>query len=329
LILLIGVFIIFLATTACSKFDANENADLISAVKYASVWIASPWQHVLKSTLPGDLRVVVLKAAVNEYEAFRIIIHADRFPLSDVNVSTNGLKSSSGEISADNFHFFRSHYINITKPGYRSTNPAGWYPDPLIPFMDNPIRGATYVAAPFDIQRLQNGEVWCDIYVPQGTSSDIYSGIVTVTSGNLELAKIPIELTVWNFALPSEISMLSYFGKLSSSSALLLGVKSGTEEFRNLEDLYNLELLKHRCVPATPSYVWPAWNETTGINENGEAEKMRHIVDVDHFNALDIPFRYSNEPEKCKLFLRDMANWLRKLGYLDRKSTRLNSSHIR
>lgn len=105
--------------------------------------------------------------------------------------------------------------------------------------------------------------------------------------------------------------------KFISTAAKMMGLVSGSEAFRAMEVLYEKELLKHRAVPATPSNIWPAWSEIGGIIENGEAERMKHLVEVDHFNALDIPFRYKDDSVKCRTYLTAMAAWLKKLGYLN------------
>jgi hypothetical protein len=43
---------------------------------------------------------------------------------------------------------------------------------------------------------------------------------------------------------------------------------------------------------------------------------MKQLVD-EGFNALDIPFRYKDDPKKCKAYLASMAKWLSGPGYLD------------
>ena len=57
-----------------------------------AVWVASPWEHVLKSTEPGPDRAVSLQAGRNEYEPFRMIVRAGEQPLADVNVVVTALK---------------------------------------------------------------------------------------------------------------------------------------------------------------------------------------------------------------------------------------------
>lgn len=288
--------------------------------KGTTVWVASPWQRVLRSTPPGELKEVKIKAAANEYEPFRLIIHSDSRPLKDVNVTVSSLKSDNGEISASNIQLYRANYLNITKPSNRTKNPVDWYPDALIPFMDpqtgNKIGNVTYVAAQFSVDTAQNAEVWCDVFVPSGTKPGMYMGTATVLVGKRKLASVPIELNVWDFELPDKITMLSHFGSFNRDAAKMMGIEAGSEEFNAIEALYDKELLKHRAVPATPDNIWPEWNEKDGIIERGEAERMKQLVEVEHFNALDIPFRYKDEPKKCKAYLAATAEWVNKLGYL-------------
>lgn len=289
--------------------------------KGATVWVASPWQRVLQSTSPGDVREVNLKAAANEYEPFRLIIHADTRQLTNVNVKVSSLRCDNEEIPASNIQLYRAHYVYIADPSYRTNNPADGYPDALIPFMDqksgNNNENVTYIAAPFGVDTARNAEVWCDVFVPPGTKAGVYTGTATVSEGKRKLAKIPIKLRVWNFELPEKIAMLSHFGGFNTDAANMMGIENTSEEFLAMEALFNNLLLKHRAVPSTPANVWPAWNEKEGLILNGEAERMKKLVEEDHFNALDIPFRYKDEPKKCKAYLAATSEWLKKLGYLN------------
>ncbi len=290
--------------------------------KEVVVWVASPWQHVLQSTPPGDLQNVNLKAAANEYEPFRIIIHnAGKRKLNNLNVTITNLSGADGTIDASNIQLYRANYLQVTKPSIKSKNPAGWYPDALIPFT-SPISEKEsskipFVAAPFHIDTAYNAEVWCDLYVPSGTKPGIYTGNVSVTMGRKIMADIPVNLTVWNFELPSEIAMLSHFGSLSSDVVKMMGIQPGSKEYLDIEELYNKELLKNRAVPSTPANIWPDWNEKDGLIERGEADRIKKLVEVDNFNALDIPFRFKSESKKCKAYLAATAKWLKGLGYLD------------
>lgn len=290
--------------------------------KKATVWVASPWQRVMRNTPPGETKTVNLKAAANEYEPFRLIIHnTGKQLLKDVNVTVGSLKSNDGEILAENLRLFRANYLNITKPSNRTKNPAGWYPDGLIPFTGPeagiPSEKITYVAAPFTIDTAMNAEVWCDLFVPPGTKPGLYQGKVTIMAGKSKLSDISVSLNVWGFELQSKISMLSHFGSLNGEAAKMMGMEVGSKEFMEMESLYNQELLKNRAVPGTPDFAWPSWNEKDGIIDNGEAEIMRQLVDKEHFNTLDIPFRFKDDAKKSKAYLAATAEWLKRLGYLN------------
>ncbi len=296
-------------------------AVMAMAQEDATVWVASPWQRVMKNTPPGDQAVARVKAAANEFAPFRVIVHAGDRALRGVNVVASSLSGRAGSISAYNLELYRAHYVNVTEPSYRTDNPVGWYPDALIPFVDpqtgEDLEGATYDAAPFDVEPGENAEVWVDLFVPPGTPPGRYEGSVTVAAGNFELARVPVELTVWNFELPAGIAMQSSFGSLGSRVAKGLGLDPGSEEFAAVEDLYIDELLRHRAVPGSLGDIWPEWSAEGGLQDTGQSERLRMLVEEKHVNALRIPFRYRDDPEQARAYLRATAQWLRELGYLD------------
>jgi len=296
-------------------------AVMTMAAEDATVWVASPWQCVLKDTPPGPDRAVKLRAAANEYEPFRVIVHAGDRPLRGVTALAGSLNGRGGAISAFNLTMYRAHYVEVTEASYRGGNAPGWYPDALIPFV-NPqsgeeLEGATYDAAPFDVEPGENAEVWVDLYVPSGTRPGKYTGAITLAAGGVELARVPVELVVWNFELPETIAMRSNFGSLGSRVANGLGMDAGSEEFRAVEDLYIDELLRHRAMPGSLGDIWPEWTAEEGIQDTGQNERLRMLVEEKHVNSLRMQFRHRDDPEQAKAYLRASAAWLRELGYLD------------
>lgn len=286
------------------------------------VWTASPWQQVLQGDEPGLGRSVDLHAAANEYEPFRVIIRAGTGGLKQVTVEVTDLIGRNGMIEADNITLYRAHYLHIFQPSYRSSAPPGWYPDALIPFIDpatgQPPSGGTIPAAPFDILAGDNQEVWGDVYVPHGTVPGTYEGKITVMVGDQRLARLPLHLQVWGFELPDTIAMRSNFGSLGSRVAKAYGLQVGTPEFAAIEDLYIDELLRHRAIPSGLGNIWPAFDEQTGqLDASATHERLRMLIEDRHVNALSIPFRYRDDPERCKIYLRALASYLREHRWLD------------
>jgi hypothetical protein len=292
----------------------------VASSQNPAVWVASPWEHVLRSTEPGPDRSVSLYAGRNEYEPFRVIVRAGEQPLADVNLVASGLKGPAGEIPAANLSLFREHYINVFEPSLRSTAPTGWYPDALVPFVDpvdgSELSGATCDGVPFSVEANTNQGVWLDVYVPPDAEAGEYAGSVTVTAAGATLAEVAVTLTVWDFTLPETIAMRSCFGSFGRI-AKPLGMDAASEEFRQVEDLYIDTMLAHRCIPSSVGPIWPEWSQEAGIDDSASGERLRTMVEDRHVNALQLPFAYRDDPEKCKAYLRDMAAYLREKGWLD------------
>jgi hypothetical protein len=288
----------------------------------ASVWVASPWEHVLKTARPGPAHSIRLSAARNEYEPARVVIASGGTPLRDVNATACPLAGPGGRrIAASNIRFYREHYINIDKPSSRSTATPGWYPDPLIPFSDpvtgRPITHAQYRGAPFDVEAGYSQGIWIDLYVPRSTPAGEYKGAITVTCSGKALARVPLSLTVFDFTLPETFAMRSNFGSLENALADRLGMDQASQEFAHVEDLYIDTLLAHRCMPSTLGRIWPDWSPEKGIDDSGSVRRLRKMVRKRHINSLMVPFRYWDEPDKCRAYLRAMEGYLRREGFLD------------
>lgn len=300
------------AVTACTAAFAQDTV----------VWTATPWEQVLQDQDPGPDRTVDISAAGNEYEPYRVIIRAGTGGLKDVNVTVTDLISSEGMIEASNMTLYRAHYLHITEPSVRSTAPAGWYPDALIPFIDpatgEPPVGGSIPSAPFDILAGDNQEVWVDCYVPHGTPAGSYQGKVTVMVGDERLARLSVHLTVFDFELPDTVAMESNFGSLGSRVAAAYGMKADDPEFVEIEDLYIDEFLRHRAMPSSFGNIWPKFDEETGeLDSSATHERLRTLIEDKHVNSLRIPFKFRSEPEKCKAYLRAIAAYLRENGWLE------------
>ena len=292
-----------------------------TAQQDATVWVASPWQRVLRDSPAGNQTEAHIKAAANEYEPVRLIVSAGKEMLKDVTAEVSDLRSGEHVIEASHVQMFRAHYLHIPEPSFRTKNPTGWYPDALIPFVDpqtgEDLHGAVYDSVPFVCKPGQNAEIWCDIYVPPSTPAGLYRGAVTVTAGKRELTKVPVELQVWGFELPAELAMRSNFGALGSRMTSMVAPGSTAEEAAAIEQLYVAELLRHRAVPSSLGDIWPAWTPDGGIEETGQAERLRAIVEKEHVNALRVPVHFGDNSGQTKAHLTAIANWLRDLGYLD------------
>jgi hypothetical protein len=191
-------------------------------------WTASAMEAIeLNQPSPvvtnGDfsrLQKVQLSAARGEYEPFQIVVQAPLGNLNNVNVKVSDLKGVNGSvINQSNITLYREHYIKLDRPSHPgwSANPTrgkGWYADGLIPFVDpdtgEDIQDADLDAVPFNLAAGTNQPIWVDIFVPQDTVPGDYQGKFTIESDR-GVSEGQIDLTVWNFTLPTQPSIDSSF----------------------------------------------------------------------------------------------------------------------
>jgi hypothetical protein len=152
----------------------------------------------------------VLKAAKNEFEAFQLIVSADQGNLSGVNVTISDLTGPNGSIIPGSaIMIYKEAFINITTLS-TTEGALGYWPDALIPKRDEYTREDRN-AFPFSVASGRNQPVWIEIYVPQTAAAGVYKGAATVTATNETTVVVPIELTVWNFVLPSTSTLKSAY----------------------------------------------------------------------------------------------------------------------
>ncbi len=207
-----------------------------------------------------------LKAAKNEFEAFQLIVTADQDNLSGVNVSVSDLTGPNGnKISSSAIMIYKEAFMNITTLS-NTDGLTGYWPDALIPKKDEYV-GEVRNAFPFSVTLGRNQPVWIEIYVPATAAAGLYIGTATVTATNQTAVAIPVELTVWNFTLPSTSTLKSAFS--IDFKNLPMGHGYGSDHYFNHLDLikvYSKANLLHRITPdylPGPHVVPGGWDAFT------------------------------------------------------------------
>ena len=135
-----------------------------------------------------------ISAARNEYESFQLVILPFGVDVQGITLEATDLVSTAGgiipkseiEISLVDYHKI------AWQPNYVIED-EGWYPDPLMP-IEKPINiEGTAISRP----------LWVTVYVPKGTAAGDYTGQITVKTTSLGDHSIDIDLTVWDFELPT------------------------------------------------------------------------------------------------------------------------------
>ncbi len=161
-------------------------------------------------TLPAQpAGTISISAARNEFEPFQVAIHGGARGVRGITAMVSDLRGPDGAvISAANLWLYRVDVLDVTTPS-GSIGTTGTWPDPLVPardeLLDEPRR-----AFPFDVAAGTTRAIWGEVLVPEDAPAGDYSGSIWIEGENFS-AELPIELTVYGFALPSTPTLTTAF----------------------------------------------------------------------------------------------------------------------
>jgi len=282
---------IFAAAAPSIAADLRPAAENKSGYGYAvadgplcAVWWAEGAYKVLKDDPFPALRggTVRLACARNEYEPFLLVL-APKTRMDDVRVSVSDLKGPAGAVlMANNVSIRHVEYVRVEIPT-DGAGRRGWWPDPLPP-----------CGGPFSVPAGENHPLWITVFVPAEAKAGEYAGMVTVSAAEWKIA-VPLQLKVWNFALPAKPSIRSSFGLPSEQIRQYHNLES-REELEKVVDLYFRDMRDHRVAPTSPFELYPIKVSFSGSGwEGGEfvpepvhgGKRALKIVDDDATRNID------------------------------------------
>ncbi|MFT3704339.1 MAG: DUF4091 domain-containing protein [Agriterribacter sp.] len=206
-----------------------------------------------------DGNKATLFAARGEYVSFQVTLnnYTDSI-LRDIRISMPSFNHQQQQLKYKPEIFLEwAVHVQTTSTGYaKATLGKGWYPDALIPIDEiqqdsSKVPGRwTYPLWLPDFNNRIDGQrtvvFWIDQFIPfdaDQASPGIYGSEIVISAGG-ETKKIPIELHVWNFAIPNENKL--------KASLQEEGCLSGRDEKSELE-IYQL-FKKNRIGLMDPTY---------------------------------------------------------------------------
>jgi len=296
-----------------------------------TVWADHATVKILPATpAKPDQSSAHIKAAKNEFEPFQLIVTADQGDLAGVDVNVSDLSDGHGNsLPANSVMIYKEVFMNVKTPSTTQGGTGEW-PDALIPKKDEYV-GEVRNAFPFSVSAGRNQPVWIEIYVPPTAAAGEYSGSATVTADGQNPVVIPIQLTVWNFALPSVSTLKSAYSidyhLLPTGHGLPAYSDPPSSDDMFLTELYAQANLLHRI---TDNYLpppammggltngvtnWGAFDAAFGPFLDGTVllpgqklpgNKMTSYQLFDYGHQTDIPY------------LKDYAQHFKSKGWFDR-----------
>ena len=195
--------------------DVNGRTDTAQTtfVCDATLWAATNAEMICRWDAPrhsaGEAQIA---AARNEREAFQVVIDTAE-QLRDVKFFATDLVHAEGQatIPAEQVVIERVQEVYLSRPlvgsdgyiggyGYRPyPRRGGWYPDAILPWRQCDIpAGGRQVA-------------WVTVTVPRDAAPGEYRGGIVAQCRGREL-RLPVELKVFDFALPDKLSLTPLLG---------------------------------------------------------------------------------------------------------------------
>ncbi|WP_299577381.1 glycoside hydrolase domain-containing protein [uncultured Sunxiuqinia sp.] len=233
--------------------DAGGYGYLIENNEQCAVWWAEGAYKVMRDTPVPEREGDTIKiwSAQNEYESFLVVIKPNQ-RLENFRLTVSSLTNEDGSrVEAEQASIRKVDYVKVTKPtdayGFK-----GWWPDPL-PLVDGSV---TLFGA-------ENQPFWVTVKTPAGTPAGTYHGNLNLSAEGWNLS-IPIQLNVWDFALPKITSMRSGFG-LNMNTVNEYHQLTDPEDSKKVFDLYMQEFKNYKVAPYNPFEFSPIKETVSGI----------------------------------------------------------------
>lgn len=306
----------------------------------AYFWCTHALQNVFKDTaLPvGDVGTLRLSAARNQTVGGQIVIRAGTVPARVSRIRCSGLRSEDGKRSigpgAFRWAFVEYHRVeknSTATPRHELVREApADFPDAFLE--------ATEILIPADT----NQPIWVQFRVPANTPPGVYAGTIQGLVDEDEL-KVPVQLTVYDFALPESLSLLVTVWMNTGSLAKHHNVAEYSEAWWSLLDrVAGLMREHHQNVILTPWSLIKANRDADGkpvldferfdrwvrlfLRHGFRRIEISHIGGREHgqwedknFVAYDLP---CEDPQKPKLTIEEwlplLQEHLKQQGWLER-----------
>jgi hypothetical protein len=209
-------------------------------------------------------KCLAISCARNEREAAQLVVRSTR-RLETVKITCSALTGpNSASIPAAGIELLQILYLDVAQPSDRGSM-KGLCPDPLLP-----------IDEPLELKADFNHAFWIRVFVPSNSPPGMYRARIEVQGKGFQ-ARVPLELTVYDFALPDQMTCTTAFGFSPGNVFRYHGLKTEPEK-RQVLDKYWANLAAHHVSPYDPAPMdhiqvkWPeihppatTWDNWTGL----------------------------------------------------------------
>ena len=248
----LGVLIL-LALPGAQGAEQIETAGRLpnSSSTIAIWWALSSAAKIRPDTAPPEEQstAVQIRCARHEWESVQVVVRPTH-PLRNLTIEASSFTGTGHSVIFSNdVEILRAVYVNVTTPTDKSAT-GGLWPDPLIP-----MKGGT------DLEPEMNHAFWMRVYVPGKAAAGVYRGSLRMRAEDWH-ADLPVELTVYDFTLPDQMTCQTALGFSPNEVFRYHGLPDETSK-REVLEKYWADLAAHHISPYDPAplneikVTWP------------------------------------------------------------------------
>lgn len=258
----------------------------------------------------SSLNKVSLKLYRNETEDAKILFTPD-YDIQEIDVEVSALTNEKGTVlpqSAVSVGYVL--YVPITKSSSGTKSQLGNYPDAILPLN---------VAKKYHINTVKAGfnqELYIHVQTDERTENGLYVGKIKVVADG-KAAELPLEITVWDFALPKENHTKQYF--ILDAKQLEFVEGGGLDKYKR----YYEDCLEYRINASTLPFTESKDYKTTTANY---IQQLRNYYFDERISVISLLLYYNAEynnldyekteyvfEEIIKACVEDNVNYFKKL----------------
>ena len=282
------------------RVDSTESLD---------AWFAETTVKLSPQTLVPDATsdTVRITCARNEKQSFQLVIRP-RQSIAFSGIEVSDLRNGDHIIPSSQAEVHMLEYVPILRQSpYTPTNYSGLLADPMVAV-------ETRTLNPSD----GNVPFWITLSVPPTAEAGLYKGSIAINGTEKMLADIPVQLEVYDFALPEFASFRTLWGADWMTKTSLPGTKtiadyhalSSRPDMRKLARTYYSFMAKNKFYPYSVAMYSPIhmnWSPPPagyGVDQPGNHFKL-YDWDFTEFNR---DLSYYIDDLKVNAFMLTMTN---------------------
>jgi len=286
-------------TTAGYGFDEEELLTDILSTTHVTPYVVDNTSQILKTaTLPSSRSTTLtFEGAKGERETAQLMLYMNTAFDSPFSVRFSDFTNGNNVISSNCVTSYIQLYqevktnwsVTYDQPtrwygtDYVEDLPLGWYPDALLPY-------TTAVACNENVMTTSHGNnqgLFFVLEIPENALAGVYTGEITLTIAGEGIITLPVNITVYNFAIPENESKVAISISNQEITYLYGSSYSGMDGM-----IYSdaFEFLADRGVAGgrTPGSAWSYTQLTNQI------KSLKKYALDDRIATYMLPFNYTS-----------------------------------